>query len=133
MEAEFRRQRVTDVCLNSKKMWRFCTLNQNYAFCSTYPSVLVVPHSMSDMVRATRLRSCLGAPALHPSLTHAAHCHTRRCNVSVASEVASESLHSPGSTLETTPRCGEAASPWYGMSSIGTSMPHALAKHVSWS
>jgi len=47
---EFARQGVTD------KEWQFCNLNQTYAYCDSYPQLIVVPKALrpEDLVRAVQ-------------------------------------------------------------------------------
>ncbi|VUC23328.1 unnamed protein product [Clonostachys rosea] len=68
-KAEFRRQGISEKLPD--KGWRITTINQDYSFCDTYPSVLVVPLKISDNVLkyAKDFRSRHRIPALsyiHP-------------------------------------------------------------------
>ncbi|PKS10329.1 hypothetical protein jhhlp_002080 [Lomentospora prolificans] len=67
--AEFRRQGISEK--SSDKGWRISTINQDYKFCDTYPGLLVVPSSISDLTLkyAKDFRSRCRIPALsylHP-------------------------------------------------------------------
>jgi len=67
--AEFRRQGISEK--SPDKGWRISTINKEYKFCDTYPSVLVVPSSVSDatLKYAGPFRSRNRIPALsylHP-------------------------------------------------------------------
>lgn len=67
--AEFRRQGISEK--STDKGWRISTINQDYKFCDTYPGLLVVPSSISDLTLkyAKDFRSRNRIPALsylHP-------------------------------------------------------------------
>lgn len=67
--AEFKRQGISEK--STDKGWRISTINHDYTFCDTYPSVLVVPSSISDstLKYAKPFRSRHRIPALsylHP-------------------------------------------------------------------
>ncbi|CAI4218009.1 unnamed protein product [Parascedosporium putredinis] len=67
--AEFRRQGISEK--STEKGWRVSTINQDYKFCDTYPALLVVPSSISDLTLkyAKEFRSRYRIPALsylHP-------------------------------------------------------------------
>lgn len=67
--AEFRRQGISEK--STEKGWRISTINQDYKFCDTYPALLVVPSSISDLTLkyAKEFRSRYRIPALsylHP-------------------------------------------------------------------